>query len=144
MVMTSLNRNTVKALPGKRQVSPDNKSLAVEWHEDQYLTSPGLPTSRGWATIAKSGNKGETMIDLVIRGDRVVTPQGVGAHDILIAGGTIAAIAAPGSIALPQGTRVIDATGKIVIPGGIDPHVHCKWHLPSPDGTATETAPPDV
>ena len=28
------------------------------------------------------------MVDLVIRGDRVVTPQGVGAHDILIAGGT--------------------------------------------------------
>src|ERR1700712_2576936 len=84
------------------------------------------------------------MVDLVIRGDRVVTPQGVGAHDILIAGGTIAAIAAPGSIALPQGTRLIDATGKIVIPGGIDPHVHCKWHLPGPDGTATETAPPDV
>src|ERR1700742_1202092 len=84
------------------------------------------------------------MIDLVIRGDTVVTPQGVGAHDILIAGGVIAAVAAPGSIALPAGTRVIDATGKIVIPGGIDPHVHCKWHLPNPDGTATETAPPDV
>ena len=22
--------------------------------------------------------------------------------------------------------------------------MHCKWHLPGPDGTATETAPPDV
>src|ERR1700728_5339238 len=86
----------------------------------------------------------ETMIDLVIRGDTVVTPEGVGAHDILIAGGKIAAIAAPTGIAVPEGTRVIDATGKIVIPGGIDPHVHCKWHLPGPDGTATETAPPDV
>jgi len=84
------------------------------------------------------------MIDLVIRGDTVVTPQGVGAHDILIAGGTIAAITAPGAIPVPEGTRVIDATGKIVIPGGIDPHVHCKWHLPNPDGTATETAPPDI
>ncbi|HEY1414115.1 MAG TPA: hypothetical protein VGF36_18360 [Rhodopila sp.] len=84
------------------------------------------------------------MIDLVIRGDTVVTPEGVGAHDILIAGGTIAAIAAPNGIAVPEGTRVIDATGKIVIPGGIDPHVHCKWHLPGPDGTATLTEPPDV
>jgi dihydropyrimidinase len=84
------------------------------------------------------------MIDLVIRGDTVVTPQGVGAYDILISGGTIAAIAAPGSIAVPEGTRVIDARGKIVMPGGIDPHVHCKWHLPGPDGSATETAPPDV
>lgn len=38
------------------------------------------------------------MIDLVIRGDTVVTPQGVGAHDILISGGTIVAISAPGGI----------------------------------------------
>jgi dihydropyrimidinase len=84
------------------------------------------------------------MIDLVIRGDTVVTPQGVSAHDILIADGAIAAIGAPGGIAVPDGTRVIDARGKIVMPGGIDPHVHCKWHLPNPNGTATETAPPDI
>ena len=30
------------------------------------------------------------------------------------------------------------------MPGGIDPHVHCKWHLPNPDGTAGLTEPPDV
>ena len=36
------------------------------------------------------------MVDLVVRGDTVVTPQGVGAYDILIAGGKIAAVAAPG------------------------------------------------
>ena len=78
----------------------------------------------------KAGRK--RMIDLVIRGDTVVTPEGVGAHDILISGGIIAAIAERGSLAVPEGTRVIDATGKIVIPGGIDPHVHCKWHLPCP------------
>jgi dihydropyrimidinase len=84
------------------------------------------------------------MIDLVIRGDSVVTPQGVGAHDILIANGVIAAVAAPGSIPVPEGVRVIDATGKIVMPGGIDPHVHCKWHLPGPNGTATLTQGPEV
>ena len=32
------------------------------------------------------------MVSLVIRGDRVVTPQGVGAYDILVKGDTIAAI----------------------------------------------------
>src|SRR5271165_6346283 len=84
------------------------------------------------------------MVDLFIRGDTVVTPQGVGAYDIAIAGEKIAGVAASGSFPPPPGARVIDATGKIVIPGGIDPHVHCKWHLPNPDGTATETAPPDV
>ena len=70
------------------------------------------------------------MVDLVVRGDSVVTPQGVGAYDIAIAGERIVAVAASGSLPLPDGARLIDATGKIVMPGGIDPHVHCKWHLP--------------
>jgi dihydropyrimidinase len=84
------------------------------------------------------------MIDLVIRGDKVVTPLGVVACDVLISGGKIAAMADIGSIPVPDGTRIVDATGKIVIPGGIDPHVHCKWHLPNPDGSAGLTDPPDV
>src|SRR6185312_8953941 len=29
-------------------------------------------------------------------------------------------------------------------PRGIDPHVHCKWPLPKPDGTWGNTDPPDV
>ena len=84
------------------------------------------------------------MVDLVIRGDTVITPLGVGAHDILIANGAIAAITARGALPIPEGARLIDATGKIVMPGGIDPHVHCKWHLPNPDGSAGLTEPPDV
>ena len=85
------------------------------------------------------------MVDLIIHGDTVVTPEGVGACDILISGEKIAAMAAPGSIAAPPGARVIDATGKIVMPGGIDPHVHCKWHMPAPVGMPlVYTEGPDV
>ncbi len=84
------------------------------------------------------------MVDLFIRGDTVVTPQGVGAYDIAIAGEKIVGVAASGSFPVPPNARVIDATGKIVMPGGIDPHVHCKWHLPNPDGSAGLTEPPDV
>ena len=84
------------------------------------------------------------MVDLVIRGDIVVTPLGVGAHDILIAGEKIVAITAKGALPLPPGARLLDMGSKIVMPGGIDPHVHCKWHLPNPDGSAGLTEPPDV
>ncbi len=84
------------------------------------------------------------MVDLVLRGDAVITPHGVGAFDLAIEGGRIAAIAAGGTLPRPDGARLIDATGKIVMPGGIDPHVHCKWFLPNPDGTHGLTDPPDV
>jgi dihydropyrimidinase len=83
------------------------------------------------------------MVDLVVRGDRVVTPEGPGAHDVLIEGERIVALRPAGG-GVPEGARLIDATGKIVMPGGIDPHVHCKWPLPNPDGSWGETDPPEV
>ena len=63
------------------------------------------------------------MLDLVISGGTCVLPSGTTAADIGVAGGKIAMIGAPGS--LSAATRTVDATGKVVIPGGIDPHIHC-------------------
>lgn len=74
------------------------------------------------------------MFDLIIRGDQVVTPQGTGAWDVCITGESIAAIAAPGTFDDSQAGHVIDAHGKIVMPGGIDPHIHSLWHIPAIDG----------
>jgi dihydropyrimidinase len=62
------------------------------------------------------------MVDLLIRGGEVVTPQGVGTWDVLIQGELIAAVSLPDET-LKAG-RVIDATGKIVVPGGVEPHTH--------------------
>ncbi|HYC48574.1 MAG TPA: amidohydrolase family protein [Burkholderiales bacterium] len=84
------------------------------------------------------------MFDLIIRGDRVVTPAGVSACDVAIRGEKIAAVAAAGALDDKSAKRVIDMTGKIVMPGGIDPHVHCKWYTPHPDGTVTYTDPASV
>lgn len=84
------------------------------------------------------------MIDLVLRSDRVITPHGVGAHDIAISGEKILAVGTFGTFTPREGGRIIDASGQIVMPGGIDPHVHCKWHLPNPDGTAGFSDPPPI
>ena len=62
------------------------------------------------------------MLDLVIRGGDVVTPQGVGRWDVGIEGERIAALGLP-EHGLQAG-RVIDAGGMIVVPGGIEPHTH--------------------
>jgi len=81
------------------------------------------------------------MLDLVIRGGRVVTPDGVGLWDVGVEGEKIATLAASGS--LPADTaRVIDAGGQLVIPGGIDPHVHTAWPIPALGGRVLASAGP--
>ena len=86
----------------------------------------------------------DPLFDLVIRSDRVVTPAGVAACDVAIQGEKIAAVAAAGSFDSNNAKRIIDATGKIVMPGGIDPHVHLKWYSPHPDGSVTYTDGPEI
>ena len=57
--------------------------------------------------------------------------------------GKIAAIGAPGSLAAVGAGRTVDAAGQIVIPGGIDPHIHCG--MPIVGGPSNEpifAAPP--
>jgi dihydropyrimidinase len=81
------------------------------------------------------------MLDLIIRGGEVVTPQGVINADVAIAGETIAAVAAPDT--LPFAKRIIEAPGHIVMPGGIDPHVHLHHVWIKPDGTPLVTAGPE-
>src|SRR3954449_7779835 len=83
------------------------------------------------------------MFDLIIRGGDVVTPEGVVTCDVAVAGETIGALAASGTLADDSTKRVIDATQHIVMPGGIDPHVHMHHAWTKPDGTPLITAGPE-
>src|SRR4029077_4926749 len=83
------------------------------------------------------------MLDLIISDGDVVSPQGVVQGDVAIAGETIAAIAATDVLSAETAKRVINATGHIVIPGGIDPHVHLHHVWFKPDGTPLVTAGPE-
>ncbi|MFN0180091.1 MAG: dihydroorotase [Gemmatimonadales bacterium] len=60
--------------------------------------------------------------DLLIRGGRVVNADGVAMADIRIVGETITEVG-PDRPVGPD-TEVIDATGRLIMPGGIDPHTH--------------------
>jgi dihydropyrimidinase len=62
---------------------------------------------------------------LLITGGEVVGPTGRFAADVLVDGETISALLAPGTWS-GQPEQTIDATGKLVIPGGIDVHTHMK------------------
>ncbi len=70
------------------------------------------------------------MLDCVIKGGQVVTPQAVGEMDVGIQGEKIVAVGWSGTLS-EQATQVIDASGKIVIPGGIEPHAHIGIPVPS-------------
>ena len=61
---------------------------------------------------------------VLIRGGRVVTAADDDVADVLVVGETVAAIGR--SLPVPDGSRVVDAAGQLVIPGGIDPHVHMQ------------------
>jgi dihydropyrimidinase len=64
------------------------------------------------------------MARTLISGGTVVNPTGAIAADVLVDGETIAAIYAPGAAGDVTADTTIDAAGKYVVPGGIDPHVH--------------------
>jgi len=71
------------------------------------------------------------MSTTLITGGTVVGPTGSALMDVLIDGETIAAVLQPGSTALGidlagRADRVIDATGKYVVPGGVDAHTHME------------------
>ena len=83
------------------------------------------------------------MLDLIVKNGTVVTPDGAGVRDVAIEGERIVAVTAPG--ALPaDGARVIDAAGKIVVPGGVDPHTHLAHSIMSrPDEPGLTMGPED-
>jgi beta-aspartyl-dipeptidase (metallo-type) len=61
----------------------------------------------------------------LIRGGDVFAPEPLGRKDILLAGGAIEAVAEPGRIRVDGlEAETVDAAGKRVFPGLIDPHVH--------------------
>ena len=69
--------------------------------------------------------------DLLVRGGTCVTPNGIGAADVGVRDGRIAAI---GDLAQADAAEVVDAKGLHVLPGIIDSQVHFR----EPGGEAKE------
>jgi Tol biopolymer transport system component len=67
----------------------------------------------------------------VLRGARVVTMRGtevIEDADVVIRNNRIADIGQRGAVAMPSGARVIDVSGKTIVPGFVDTHAH-MWNL---------------
>jgi dihydroorotase len=66
-------------------------------------------------------------MQMVIKGARVLDPGNFDDQkDIIIEGAKIKAVADPGSWKADENTTILDATGKLLVPGLIDIHVHLR------------------
>jgi len=65
-------------------------------------------------------------LDLVLRGGTVVTASETAVMDVGVKDGKVALLGR----GLPAGVREIEAQGKLVLPGGIDSHVHIEQDSP--------------
>ena len=63
-------------------------------------------------------------MSILLKNGRVVTADSDGICDILVEGEAIAALGR--GLRVPEDVQVIDCLGKLIVPGGIDPHVHLE------------------
>ncbi|MGE3616196.1 MAG: amidohydrolase family protein, partial [Gemmatimonadales bacterium] len=69
----------------------------------------------------------------VLRGGRVITMKGkeiIENADVVVKDNRIVAIGPRGQVAVPSGARIIDVTGKTLMPGMVDTHYHAQWLIP--------------
>ncbi|MGB3407579.1 MAG: amidohydrolase family protein, partial [Jannaschia sp.] len=60
--------------------------------------------------------------DLIIRNGRIVTPAGIVDGDLSVRAGRIVGV----GMAPATGAREVEAAGRWVMPGGVDPHAHIE------------------
>lgn len=77
-------------------------------------------------------------VDLAIRNARVVTHAGEFHGGVAVEDGVIAAVGA--DEVLPPAERVIDADGRALLPGVIDPHCHLGVNYPYDEDMRDQTA----
>lgn len=88
------------------------------------------------STTETTGDAGgrDAGVTLVVRGARLTTPDGLSEPvDLLVAGDTILDVVAAGSVQAPAGAHVVEAAGRVALPGLIDSHVHGEAAVLDPD-----------
>lgn len=123
MVRDSLVRARAAATPAAR---PDSAARA----DSAQGARPSRPAPAYEArridveiVVAKDKPSGT----VVLRGARLVTMRGdevIPSGDIVVRDNRIAAIGATGSVPVPSGARVVDVSGKTILPGYVDIHAH--------------------
>ena len=111
-----------------QSTTADTVPRTARWH----FLSPNTQVSDDPRRIPVSGAPSGPPGSLVLRGGRVFDGTGTPAHDgtLVIERNKIVKIVPAGTTAWPADARVVDVTGKTVMPGLIDLHTHLTYPDP--------------
>ncbi len=77
---------------------------------------------------------------IVFRGAKAITMK---AHeiienaDVVVRDNRIVGVGARGSVPVPDGAKIVDVAGKVIMPGFVDTHYHPQWLTPQVHNTQT-------
>lgn len=124
--------------PGARTVPTGGTGTSLSWTADSTAVTWVAGATLHQLTVAPSARDTATPLvaalpravpngTVVLRGATAITMRGtdiIRNADIIVTNNRIAAIGVRGAVTVPSGARIIDVTGKTIIPGIVDIHAH--------------------
>lgn len=101
-------------------------------------TPPGYKAAE--MRIAVSAQRDVPRGTVVFRGAKAITMKDreiIDNADIVVRDQRIVAIGPRGSVSIPDGAKIIDVAGKVIMPGMVDTHYHPQWLTPNVHSTQT-------
>ncbi|HEY0929596.1 MAG TPA: amidohydrolase family protein [Gemmatimonas sp.] len=101
-------------------------------------TPPGYKPAE--TRIAVSATRDVPRGVVVFRGAKAITMKDkeiINNADIVVRDQRIVAVGARGSVTIPEGAKIIDVAGKVIMPGMVDTHYHPQWLTPNVHSTQT-------
>jgi Tol biopolymer transport system component len=99
---------------------------------------PGYKPAETRVTITATRDTPRGVV--VLRGGRAITMKGneiINNADIVVRDNRIVGIGRRGGVPIPPGARVVNVSGKTIIPGFVDTHYHPQWLTPQIHNTQT-------
>ena len=116
-------RDSIARATTRRETPTDSAAQPARTAEGR--SAPIYEPSRLDVTITVPKDKPRGVA--VLRGARIVTMKGdevIPSGDIVVRDNRIVAVGATGSVTVPAGARVVDVSGKTILPGYVDVHAH--------------------
>jgi Tol biopolymer transport system component/predicted amidohydrolase len=129
-------KTTLRADPSKKDSIARADSIAKA--DTSKKEKPGYKPVE--TRIAVTATRDTPRGVVAFRGAKAITMKGneiIENADVLVRDNRIVAIGPSGSVQIPTGAKVVDVTGKVIMPGMVDTHYHPQWLTPQVHNTQT-------